>query len=173
MRHVRVAALRVLMVVVMLGLLARAWPAGTVSEINSLKGVHPLRVFVTKLRPDVTADGLSHDRLRLIISERLKQQGLPVDQNATNDLYLIVTTSPQTDGKYAVHLHLEGRQLVALFHEFIRDPESRDIAATWRASWIGIVKPDEFKQVEVALVQLVDKFIADWRIGNRGRPRTR
>ena len=163
--------LRAVTVVGLLAALSQAHPAGTLSEINSLKGVKPIRVVVTKLRPDVAADGLSRDRLMRIMSERLKQQRLPVNQNATNDLYLIVTSSPQKNGMYAVHLHLEGRQLVALFHEFLRDPESRDIAATWRTGWIGIVKPNEFKTVEIALVRMVDRFIADWKIGNRGRLR--
>jgi hypothetical protein len=29
------------------------------------------------------------------------------------------------------------------------------------------------KKVEPELVKLVDQFVADWRIGNRGRTRTR
>ena len=152
---------------------APADPAGTVAEINSLKGVHPIRVAVNRLRPDVASGGLDAARLRLIMGARLKEAGLPTGKNATNDLMLLVTTSPQTNGVYAVHLHLELRQLVALFHEFIRDPESRDIAATWRMSWIGVVKIDELKKVEVELVKLVDKFIADWRIANRRRTRKR
>ena len=143
--------------------------AGTVAEQQSLKGVKPIRCAVGKLRPDVVADGLDAVRLRNLMDARLKAQGLPANNNATNDLYLIVSTSPQKDGCYAVHLQLELRQLVALFHEFINDPESRTLAPTWNASWIGILKQDELKKVDDELVKLVDEFIADWRIGNLGR----
>ena len=166
---------RVILVVAGVGLLFLGgrvlYPAGTGSERNSLRGVKPMRVAVDKVRPDVASDGLDHNRLRAVMEGRLRAAGVPVSTGATNDLYLIVSTSPQTRGMYAVHLHLEARQMVALFHEFIRDPESRDIAATWRTSWIGILKTDELKQTEVELVKLVDQFIADWRIANLGRER--
>jgi len=145
------------------------WAAGTVAERASLKGVKPIRAAVEKLRPDVVSDGLDVSRLRTVMDARLRAAGVPAHRNAPNDLLLVVSTSPQKDGMYAVHLHLELRQLVALFHEFIRDPESRGMAATWRTSWIGILKTDELKQVEPELAKLVDQFTADWQIGNRGR----
>ena len=155
-------------------LLVLAWSlsaAGTVAERNSLKGVKPIRVAVGKVRPDAASDGLSAVRLRAVMDARLRAAGVPAHRNATNDLILMVSTSPQKNGMYAVHLHLELRQLVALFHEFIRDPESRGMAATWRTSWIGVLKTDDLKQVEAELVKLVDQFTADWHIGNRGRRR--
>ena len=152
-------------------LFAVAWlhGAGTDSERQSLAGIKPIRVESTSVRPDVAADGLDPARLRRVMDARLKAQGLPVAANATNDLFLTITTSPIRDGYYAVHLHLELRQLVALFHEYIRDPESRGMAATWRTSWIGLLKKDELGKVDGELAKLVDQFIADWRIGNLGR----
>lgn len=156
---------------VVLGLAWCVFAAGTVAERSSLKGVKPIRVAVGKIRPDAASDGLSAARLRAIMDARLRAAGVPAHQNATNDLLLIVSTSPQKNGMYAVHLHLELRQLVALFHEYVRDPESRGMAATWRTSWIGLLKTDELKKVEPELAKLVDQFTADWRIGNLGRRR--
>jgi hypothetical protein len=145
--------------------------AGTVGERSSLKGVQPMRPSVGKLPLEASTAGVDAKRLRAVIEERLKAQGVPVNTNGVNDLALTLSTSPGRDGFHAVHLRLECTQLVALFHEFIRDPESRTLAPTWSASWIGILKPDEMKQVEGELAKLVDQFAADWKIGNLGRSR--
>jgi len=163
----------VLMVVVgvAVSVASLVFSAGTVAERSSLKGIKPIRVVASKVRPDAAADGLSRARLHTVMETRLRTAGLPVHRNATNDLILIVSTSPQRDGFYAVHLHLELRQLVALFHEFIRDPESRGMAATWRTSWIGVLKAQELEKTETEIGKLVDQFVADWRIGNLGRRR--
>jgi hypothetical protein len=150
---------------------AAIYAAGTVSEQQSLRGVKPIRIASNKLRSDVAADGLDAAKLRATMDARLKAQALPVSNNATNDLFLIVSTSPPRDGYYAVHLHLELRQLVALFHEYIRDPETQGMAATWNASWVGVLKKDELNKVDDELAKLVDLFIADWRVGNLGRNR--
>ena len=176
---------------VVLGLAWCVFAAGTVAERSSLKGVKPIRVAVGKIRPDAASDGLSAARLRAIMDARLRAAGVPAHQNATNDLLLIVSTSPQKNGmwgkrhqEFFVRSTLrayrqktpgvffpELRQLVALFHEYVRDPESRGMAATWRTSWIGLLKTDELKKVEPELTKLVDRFTADWRIGNLGRRR--
>ena len=147
------------------------YAAGTVTERSSLKGVQPIRPAVGKLPLVASAAGVDAKRLRTVIEDRLKAQGLPVNAGGVNDLLLTVSASPARDGLHAVHLLLECRQMVALFHEFIRDPESRTLAPTWNASWIGVLKPEEMKQLDDEVAKLVDQFIADWRVGNLGRAR--
>ena len=85
---------------VVLGLAWSVFAAGTVAERNSLKGVKPIRVAVGKIRPDAASDGLSAARLRAIMDARLRAAGLPAHRNATNDLLLIVSTSPQKNGMW-------------------------------------------------------------------------
>ena len=145
------------------------YAAGTVSERNALSGVQPFRPAVDKMPAEALAAGVDAKKLRVIIQDRLKTGNVPVDANGANDLSLAITTSAKRDGLIAVHLHLEAKQLVALFHEYVRDPESRMFAPTWSASWTGILKPEEMKQLDDELAKLVDLFIADWKVGNLGR----
>ncbi len=157
--------------VVLAGAAGAIYAAGTMSERASLSGVKPFRPAVGQLPLAASAAGVDAKRLRAVIEDRLKAQGLPVSSSAVNDLSLTVSMSPARDGVHAVHLLLECKQMVALFHEYIRDPESRTLAPTWNASWIGVLKPEELKQLDDEVAKLVDLFIADWRVGNLGRSR--
>jgi len=131
-------SLRISLVLLVAAALAAAacalYAAGSASERASLRGVYPLRPTVDKLPVGAVAWGLDAKALKTIIETRLGDQKLPVDANGASDVVLTISISAQRDMMYAVHLRLECRQLVALFHEFIRDPESRMLAPTWSAT---------------------------------------
>jgi hypothetical protein len=135
----------------------------------TLKGVKAICVVV-EVSDQAIKGGIGKEKLQTDIEGRLRQDGAPVDKNATTCLYLNVRALRAMGGKngkplplYAADLRLEFLQTVAL----TRDPTVKTFAPTWSSANMTMVPADDLGATATEIASgLVDQFTAAYKAVN-------
>ena len=116
--------------------LAAAHPT-TAQQRDKLTGVGPIVVAIESLRSDIRGDGLSEELLRTAVELRLRQNGVPLDEESSNFLYVSVSSLKDRSGLYAYAFNVELRVLVQVVET------KRYVAGQiWNVSSVGTVGSD-------------------------------
>ncbi len=132
-----------------------AWADNSIGGAT-LKGIKAVAVVVEEMRADAEGDGLTRSQLQTDVELRLRQAGIPVDNDAPGVLYLAVNTVKSQGGFYAYVIGVEFAQGVLL----ARDPSITTFDTTWRAiPGVGIINAINLHTVRDDVRDQVDEFI--------------
>ena len=153
-----------LMVLFTVAALGCGWAGDSAMDRATLRGIQALKVVVDPTGPELEAQGITAEKLRVRIEDRLENGGLKPDANARAFLGMRVVSAHSGRSPYAVSVTLDVYQVVALG----RDAKIKTTAATWGIEDI-LLAPS--KQLEPAisdsLAHLVSRFVAAWKAANQ------
>ncbi len=125
------------------------------SQRDTLEGLGPIRVVVNS---DAERDGLTEQILQTAVELRLRQNDIPLDEDASFDryLYVNVNTVVNDTGLYAYAVQVALKQRASLSNGFtVR-------AATWDTGYVGMVGKNNLRTVREDVLDLVDRFSNDY-----------
>ena len=106
------------------------------SERETLEGLGPIRVVVEEMRSDAERDGLTKRMLQTAVELRLRQNGIPLDEDVFPYLYLRINTSRNDRGVYAFCITAAFKQGATLSTGLAA------VASTWDEGSVGTVGAD-------------------------------
>ena len=140
-------------------------------EIESLKGLAGVEVFIEIPNPEIGKDGLSNGQLQTDAELRLRKVGIKVLSEEENIktpgmpiLYVKVSSVKNKDGLYAYSLKVELLQSVVLSRD-----RSLELMAmsTWRADQLATVGVNNMPaSVRSEVGDLIDAFVNDYLAAN-------
>jgi hypothetical protein len=129
--------------------------AAATLDSSTLKGMKGLRVVIDPVQPELEQIGLSTQEMKILMEERLRSQGISVDENANEFLGLIVSSEQFKKKPYALRVQLGLYQVVILS----RDKNIKTVAQTWEAQDTLIVQPKHIKKMLPDMITgVVDRF---------------
>lgn len=133
----------------------------------TLKGVKSITVIVDTLPEDFQREGISNDALRMRLTDRLREAGIPIEEASKEFVGLRVASVRDTRGPYAAGITLGFYQPVTL----VRDPAMRFAPPTWDTDIVLMAPPKLLQRAVMETVNdLADRFIAAWRAVNGTAP---
>jgi len=137
--------------------------------VDTLKGLHGVRVVVEDLDSDLIAAGISGDHIQSNVEDQLKKAGITVeDEDAWKDdsahpfLYIRLSSFKSDDGKfYAYHIDVELDQQVT-----VQNGDTRTLCQTWQTGCIGIAPKDSVPQLYDRVTTYVGEFVDDFNSQN-------
>jgi hypothetical protein len=121
----------------------------------TLKGMMAVRVVIDPIQTELEQIGLSIEQMKILIEERLRSQGISLDENANEFLGLIVSSDQFKKKPYALQVQLGLYQVVILS----RDKNIKTVAQTWEGHDTLIVQPKHIKKMLPDMItNVVDQF---------------
>jgi len=139
----------------------------TALERATLKGAKSVAVVIDALPNDFPKEGVTADALRVRITNRLRDAGIPVDDAAKEFAGLRIASVRDTHGLYALTMTLAFYQPATL----VRDPSIRVAPQTWDADATLMAGSKVLQRAAMENADdLADRFIAAWRSVNAPEP---
>ena len=125
---------------------------------DSLNSIGPIDVVIEGGTPGAKRDGLTRQMLQTAVEVRLRQKGIPLDEDASPYLYVKVNTVKSGE-QYAYCVSVELHQKVL----GLAKPTVMD-ARTWRTiGFLGLVSAARLRDVvRDGVLELVDSFSNDY-----------
>ena len=110
-----------------------------------------------ELGSDAERDGLTQRMLQTAVELRLRQNNIPLDEDAIPYLYVNVSAlAPDVGGIYAYAIWVQLKQLASLSNGLTA------IATTWDNGYIGTVGRNNLRNVREDVLEQVDRFSNDY-----------
>jgi hypothetical protein len=140
------------------------------SGVDTLKGLHGVRVVVEDISSDLASDGITTDKIQSNVEDQLKKAGITVMDSDTwkNDpahpfLYVRVSSIKSDDGKYyAYNVDVELNQSITTQ----QNSSSGDFGDTWDTGTIGIVQIADVSHIYDRVTEDVGEFVSDFNSQN-------
>ncbi len=136
---------------------------------QALKGISTVSIRISGIHPDYSRYGLQGSEVYAAVSKRLTAAGLtlvsPEQAAAIPDSVLLDISLHTVHSDYSYYSYaviIKVRQKVAL-----KSPGTFTSLVTWKEGAHGIALPIELRKIGVAVDEIVDRFVADYRQQNR------
>ncbi len=125
------------------------------SERETLKGLGPIRVVVNS---DAERDGLTEQILQTAVELRLRQNGIPLEEDVALPYLYVNVSALEDDELYAFAVLVVLKQRASLSNGLTV------YAATWNTGRIGIgmVGRDNLRNVRESVLEKVNEFSNDY-----------
>jgi hypothetical protein len=129
----------------------------------TLKGSKGVAVIVDTLPADLPKEGVTEGELRTRLTQRLREAGIPLDDNSKDFVGIRVASVRDTRGPYAVAIRIGFFQPVTL----VRDAAVRAAPETWDVDTVLMAPPKMLYRAAMdSIDDLAARFIAAWRSVN-------
>ncbi len=144
-------------VVVLMSVVARIG-GQEASERETLRGLGPIRVVVEELCSDAERDGLTQRMLQTAVELRLRQNGIPLEEDVALPYLYVNVSALEDDELYAFAVLVVLKQRASLSNGLTV------YAATWNTGRIGIgmVGRDNLRNVRESVLEKVNEFSNDY-----------
>ncbi len=132
-------------------------------DVNSLKRIDSLSVWIESLNADMEGTGITKEGLKNDIANRLRDAGFKIVEGAPDNVYLTVTTTRDVvSGNFACNIKLDYLQGV-----WLERTDEWNYASTWFREYLGIYSEDRIAaEVRTTVSDLMALFIHDARSVN-------
>ena len=132
-------------------------------ERATLRGVAAVDVVIDPVDPQVAKEGVTKEKLRAWLEERLRAAGIAVDASRSEFMALRLTAVRAPRGPFAVALTIALYQPVRL----PRDPNVRTATATWDVETVLLADQKLLYQAcQDSVDELAARFVAAYRSVN-------
>jgi hypothetical protein len=140
---------------------------------DTLRGLPGVELLLEPTPPELRHEELTTAALRRVIEQRLRDGGVTLyasqsanPSSAKPYLYVQLTALTVTESWQAVSIQVHVRQTVRS-----SVTESNIVnAMTWDAHTVAAVRPREGAQLRDLVLEMVGRFVDDWRAANGVRP---
>lgn len=124
---------------------------------DTLRGIGPIDVLVENMDLEDEQDGLTKQMLQTAVELRLRQNGIPIDENASPYLNVNVNAMKHDTGLYALCIQVSLKQPVRLVTGLVTTR-----ATTWDVGTVGIGGANNLRQARDAVLDYIDQFSNDY-----------
>ena len=140
---------------------------------DTLRGLPGVELLLEPTPSELRHEELTTSALRSVIEKRLRDAGITLYASHSDNpsgakpyLYVQLTALTVTESWTAVSIQVHVRQTVRS-----SVTESNIVnAMTWDAHTVAAVRPDEGAQLRDLVLEMVGRFVDDWRAANGVRP---